>query len=363
LFPEYGITPTSEFDEVKKKKLEEPRGALKKESGRKGRPPSFLSRILGGGHASRTDSSGRPAWVNKPGKLSDYLKEEDWWRLYINPADHDQAQSARPTDPGSHYDRDESHGYKQGMVEAYKRFLDTGKTGRIGHKEYFAMRDAATEHLNENSRAGARKPGDGKFILSKVPINPELDESHPSQPHVAADLKEEKLAGRHVIDDSGENMDAPRGSTKHLTRTQNYAQGKDVFKYIYPAYGSNFGTSNGDIDSREKIFSRKNTAEVKKMVDAAMKRFEKEVAAAPDNSDEVLKAIARAIRVLHVVHPFEDGNGRLNIHLLLPRLLLRHGFPPVVPANMSVLFNGAFTADEIVDELKTAVKNGPRPAE
>ena len=278
---------------------------------------------------------------------------------WVTPADHAEALSKKPGAPGTLYDTDKSPGYQQGMVEAYRQFLNTGSTEELGYKEYVAMRDAATEHLIPHRREGARKPAEGAFPLSTDPLNPGgWRRPRKPSPKVAADLKEEKLGDQFVIDDSGRNIDAPRGSTNHLTRTQPYTDGPLKYKYIYPAYGSNFDHAEG-----EEAFIAKNTPEVTKLVDAAMARYEEEAAAAPDDYESVLKAIARAVRVLHVVHPFEDGNGRLNIHLLLPRLLLRHGFPPVVPENMSELFSGTFTADEMVEHLKTALEKGPKRGE
>lgn len=42
-----------------------------------------------------------------------------------------------------------------------------------------------------------------------------------------------------------------------------------------------------------------------------------------------LYAIGEVIRTLHVIHSFGDGNRRLNVHLLLPRLLSSNGFRPL----------------------------------
>ncbi|CAM5638826.1 hypothetical protein SBADM41S_09796 [Streptomyces badius] len=85
----------------------------------------------------------------------------------------------------------------------------------------------------------------------------------------------------------------------------------------------------------------------------------------PDADDAVkLASIVRTIRALHVVHPFQDGNLRSNVQILLPKLLLEQGLRPVVPDNMYSLFQGGRSVAQMVDSL---VRNGaldtgrPRP--
>lgn len=65
-----------------------------------------------------------------------------------------------------------------------------------------------------------------------------------------------------------------------------------------------------------------------------------------------LAAIARLVRALHVPHLFTNANGRLNITLLLTKLLLDQGRPPVILSNQDDLFSGSYTVDEIVNELE-----------
>ncbi|MCJ1290287.1 hypothetical protein MMC34_001823 [Xylographa carneopallida] len=68
-----------------------------------------------------------------------------------------------------------------------------------------------------------------------------------------------------------------------------------------------------------------------------------------------LTAIAGAIHNLHVMHAFTNGCGRVNIFLLLPKMLLAYGFglPPggeygsgIPKTVLHMLFNGGYSLDE-----------------
>jgi hypothetical protein len=87
------------------------------------------------------------------------------------------------------------------------------------------------------------------------------------------------------------------------------------------------------------------------LAQAALDRYYEEVGAAADPGGRLL-AIARVVRSLHVMHLFQDANGRLNVYLLLPRLLLEQGFAPVIHLDMGVMFNGGWSLDRIVGVLR-----------
>jgi hypothetical protein len=96
------------------------------------------------------------------------------------------------------------------------------------------------------------------------------------------------------------------------------------------------------------------------LIEWAFKKFQSEVTAA-DSKNGQLTAIARLIRTLHIIHYYPDGNGRLNVYLLLPRLLLEYGFglplklgTSCSPDTLFGLFNGCFTLEQIVAFLWNA---------
>lgn len=72
-----------------------------------------------------------------------------------------------------------------------------------------------------------------------------------------------------------------------------------------------------------------------------------------DDDDETkLYAIAKFICDIHQYHPFEDGNGRTFIFLLLNKLLIMNGFEPTI-----ISVPGKFSAHGI-RELVKEIKNG-----
>ncbi|MCW2883138.1 MAG: hypothetical protein JWQ95_7238, partial [Sphaerisporangium sp.] len=91
-------------------------------------------------------------------------------------------------------------------------------------------------------------------------------------------------------------------------------------------------------------------SEVPGLVDAVLDRYYEEIAEAHTAHDR-LRAIGRVVRNLYIIHPFVDANRRLNVHVLLPKLLLEQGFQPVVRPDMAMLFQGGFSTDQIADAL------------
>ncbi|MFC9082927.1 hypothetical protein ACFTY7_39230 [Streptomyces sp. NPDC057062] len=66
-----------------------------------------------------------------------------------------------------------------------------------------------------------------------------------------------------------------------------------------------------------------------------------------------IKAIGWAVRTIHIIHPYDDTNRRLNVHVLLPRLLLAAGFQPVIFKDMEELFQGGRSLEQIADALES----------
>ncbi len=71
---------------------------------------------------------------------------------------------------------------------------------------------------------------------------------------------------------------------------------------------------------------------------------------------EKLEVIAKQVRTLQIVHPFTDYNRRVNNHILLPKMLMENGFPPVMPDASDRLFQGGFSKREIAESLLATIK-------
>jgi hypothetical protein len=67
--------------------------------------------------------------------------------------------------------------------------------------------------------------------------------------------------------------------------------------------------------------------------------------------DAKLRRIVKTIRALHVGHFFGDANGRLNIFLLLNKLLIEEGFSPAILPNNPDVFGGLKTLDGLVQDV------------
>ncbi|MFJ9311135.1 hypothetical protein [Streptomyces cyaneofuscatus] len=264
----------------------------------------------------------------QPETLRDFLPESEWWTFYIDPKNHEAALAAFPDDPGSYYDHDRSPGFQAGMVAAYTQFLgDPGTVAApMDSSAYLAMHGLATGHLGRT--IGWSGGGATQFPLRGDAL--------------ASDMFDERIGDQALVYDMtthdwADPLPSPRPVTI-LTR----------FMHSNPSLATNYrkGAAPGLVDT---LFQQ-HYARVGR----------------PDADDAAkLASIARTIRALHVVHPFQDGNLRSNVQVLLPKLLLEQGFRPVVPDNMYSLFQGGHSVQQMVDSL---VRNGalntdrPRPA-
>ncbi len=259
--------------------------------------------------------------------LRDFLPEDQWWTFYIDPKNHQAALDAFPDDPGSYYDHDRSPGFQQGMVSAYTQFLgdpDIGATP-MDSASYRTMHGLATGHLGRTigwSGGGA----------TQFPLRGET---------LADDIFDERIGDQLLVyDTTSRDWSTPLPKPRPVTILTR-------FMHNNPSLATNYG---------------KNAAPG--LVDTLFQQHYARVSE-PDADDTVkLASIVRTIRALHVVHPFQDGNLRSNVQILLPKLLLEQGLRPVVPDNMYSLFQGGRSVPQMVESL---IRNGaldtgsPRP--
>ncbi|MEV6231383.1 DnaJ domain-containing protein, partial [Saccharopolyspora shandongensis] len=255
--------------------------------------------------------------------LSDSVPESEWWRFYINPKDHEAAVERFPDNPGVYYDRDRSPGFQETMLAAYRDVLDTrnGIDKRVDAAEFERMHGLVTRNFTGEAQAELRWSDGG---VTNHPL---------SANGVSPEILEEKVAGRPLVYDMGthdwskkQNLDPPpitiidRQSFGNATLRTNHGKG-----------------------------------ETPKLVDAVFDRYYQEIGDAGNNADLKLAAITRAVRALHVLHPFTDANTRLAVQLLLPKLMLQQGFPPVVANGRERLFSGGYSTAEILHSLRNEV--------
>ncbi|MGW8488081.1 hypothetical protein [Streptomyces sp. NPDC055886] len=268
-----------------------------------------------------------PAQDQPPQTLRDFLPEDRWWTFYIDPKNHQAALEAFPDDPGSYYDHDRSPGFQQGMVSAYTQFLGDPATvaAPMDSTSYRTMHGLATGHLGRTigwSGGGA----------TQFPLRGET---------LADDIFDERIGEQLLVyDTTSRDWSTPLPKPRPVTILTR-------FMHNNPSLATNYG---------------KNAAPG--LVDTLFQQHYARVSD-PDADDTAkLASIVRTIRALHVVHPFQDGNLRSNVQILLPKLLLEQGLRPVVPDNMYSLFQGGRSVPQMVDSL---IRNGaldtgrPRP--
>ncbi|MFE4627275.1 WXG100-like domain-containing protein [Streptomyces mirabilis] len=254
----------------------------------------------------------------KQGTLHDYLPENEWWKFYIDPKNHAEAQAAFPHDPGLYYDHDRSPGFQKGMVAAYTKFLGNPETVKapMDSSAYRTMHSLATSHLNRDLDWS----GSG---TTHFPLQGEA---------LAPDIFGEKVGDRVLVYDTtthdwSKGLPKPQPATI-LTR----------FLHNSPALSTNY-----------------QKGEASGLVDTVFRQHYERLDEPGADDRAKLGSIARTIRSLHVIHPFEDGNLHSNVQILLPKLLLEQGYRPIVPDDIYSLFQGGRSADEMVDSL---VRNG-----
>ncbi|MGW3290757.1 hypothetical protein ACWDR3_39600, partial [Streptomyces sp. NPDC001002] len=272
---------------------------------------------------AQDDQAGDAIETEGAASLSTFLPESEWWLLYIDPRHHEEAQEAFRADPerfreiGRYYDEDQSPGFQQSMVEAYRAALD----------DESALGERMTSGVYQRLHALATSHVDGKFRWSGngttgFPLrNDEL----------SADLLAERLQDRRLI--------APiTGSLLKNTAEPAPVTILNTFQYRNSVIQTNY-----------------RDGEAPALVDAIFDRHYAEVEESNGDDHKTLAAIARTIRALQVVHPFTDGNRRLNVQLLLFRLLLEQGLPPVISTDLHRLFQGGYSVEQMVSSLETSI--------
>jgi hypothetical protein len=274
-------------------------------------------------------------------KLTDHLPRRAWWLIYINPKDH--ASVLASADPTMLYDTDESPGYRQSMENAFELLFERVPALRkIDARFYKKLHDLAIAHLDlsvshelisEWSTGAQDEPIVDEHMRTAGSVHFPLTHD-PHRTTVAADLQAEtiRVAGfDHPVHILVPVTDA------EVDRVMLAREGPDFARYACLAAGDQI-----DVNYRR--------ATAPALVDAVGSRYQEEIAAA-GSARHRLAAIARLIRALHVLHLFVNANGRTNITLLLTKLLLDHGFRPVVLADMDDLFSGTYAVADIVDAL------------
>jgi fido (protein-threonine AMPylation protein) len=257
-------------------------------------------------------------------RIDQILWPNQHWMAYISPDDHVTAVRDHPDDPGSLYDHQHSPGFQQPMAAAVRTYLqgDGIDVGTLDWQRYSQLH-------TELSRGNFARSGQNRLAGFAL-----------RTPAPAADILNERIGDRPLMGSRREARQADQDGTPG------------------PLTWHAFNTQQ----NRMGVTTRYAATDAPGLVDQIFTDFRADIAAATSDHDRLV-AIARVIRNLHVLHLHLDGNGRLNVFLLLPRLLMEYGFVPPyldhgnptlrsIMNSLGALFNGGYTLDQIATALR-----------
>jgi len=260
--------------------------------------------------------------------------------LYLKAQDHEAAMLISPQDPGRLYD-DARPGYQLGMLRAFEQVLEPPdrRFERLSAATYKGLHELVTAGLTDKPSWNG-EPDSG----------PDPDPVHFGVPvdRLAEDMLTEYVAGRPLV----AALSCPPGPPAHGAPESPHRDQREADALT--------GLRRGELGARMMVVSGYRQNEAPGLADAALDVFYTEIGGAADDIAR-LTAIARLIRRLQVMHLFTDANGRLNVRLLLPRLLLENGFRPVIHPDLVTMFSGIRSLEEIVSVLR-AGQPGAGPA-
>ncbi|WP_194893001.1 protein-glutamine glutaminase family protein [Catenulispora pinisilvae] len=314
--------------------------------------------------------------------LTDVLPEDEWWRLYIDPKDHEKAlaslnladaKARGVTGPGDYYDRvdpenktkqlpEGAYPFRDGMTEALRELSKLPGVDFDSYKKLhsLAISKLADRQFQEKSSVLGRHEADNanKTSFSAWVSDP------------AADAESERYLNRPLLAPRTSANDAMAIFATKLPESLKVTQklireiGKDESDLPICTYSKEKAGAGTSL----KIDVNYTLAARRPLYEAIMREYLRGIRDSAGESDR-LRAIGKAVRALHVAHFFPDGNGRTHLSLLLQKLLLDNGFGvAVLPAaapegavgqdaerTFFKLFNGGASLDTIVDELRSSI--------
>lgn len=281
--------------------------------------------------------------------------DKNWWLLYIDPKDWDWAKATAKTtnDPGMVYDNHLSLGFKAAMVRAFTRHLINAPLGKrimegpFGWRDYEGLwRDVVEGVTDKESGKPQGMPtqgsaGQGAVYICGTVVTFGCTET------MDAGVAEETLAG-NVLVRSVSHLEGKIENDRWVIK-ETQKKGAVALHPSSPGY---------------KMWTCLDVEAKKTAVDRAFLDFKNDVGKGT-TIKACLMTIAKLIRRLHIIHTYSDGNGRLNVFLLLPALLLHFGFglplggahkdvfngPTLRGGGLFMLFNGGYSLEDISDYL------------
>jgi hypothetical protein len=100
-----------------------------------------------------------------------------------------------------------------------------------------------------------------------------------------------------------------------------------------------------------EISTNYNIKDWSTLVDQIFQDYYSEISTT-ETDEAKLEVIAKTITKLQITHPFQDGNRRLNVHVVLPKLLLENNFKPAISPDVRHIFQGGASHKKQVEVLQ-----------
>jgi len=123
-------------------------------------------------------------------------------------------------------------------------------------------------------------------------------------------------------------------------------EGDDIDEITSDTY--KFSENYGDI-RLVRYGKLKNQSEVIDELQKLINKYYQNIASSNGNSELIIKAIADFAHQADLLHPFDDGNVRTIVFLVVNKLLLENGFPPAIFEDPN-RFDG-YTVNELYNEI------------
>lgn len=231
--------------------------------------------------------------------------QEEMWRCYI-----DWSQQEKGADC---FDIDEP-GYRSAMEKTFCSLRDTLET-ELTADEFCRLHDLCVSGVQNKQRAHFKL---GFSFGAQYNFHPKYT------PQIASEL----VANRQELEDALEE-----------------AYEKNIFSG-YPNHPRNSERFLGHYDDwGMRSLSSPKPSITKGRLNRLIEEYKRTIRRAL-TSDEKIRAIVDLCRALEVYHVFADGNQRTIAFVVLQKLLLQNGFPPVILEN-PVIFDGYCTTEKM----------------
>jgi len=259
-----------------------------------------------------------------------YLPEDKWWKLFIDKADHHKGSMA--------YDNEESLGFNESMMGALKQVILEPGFEKLDFGTYEKMYDLVTSQISEDFcniklTWQIAKKKSGLSSTAALPCGTPSEDA-------LQELSKIFINGVPLIKIGGERDFAS------VSRLLNAEEACKQIGVRYAVFINNFAFKD-----REKLVNGIFLQHY-----SSIKKIKMGVGSVAENDFKKLEVIADTVRNLHIGHFFPDGNGRLNMPIVMNSFLSQAGLMPAILPNGPAVFGGSKTNKELVSDMVVGMR-------